>query len=68
MPEVDAALAAGQCVGVIGLGGLGHMAVKLAAVRKSELTVFTTSPGKIRPESHASREAHDDSHVPMRRP
>ena len=40
-------LSARQRVGVIGLGGLGHMAVKLAAARKAEVTVFTTSPGKI---------------------
>ncbi|MDE1170209.1 MAG: NAD(P)-dependent alcohol dehydrogenase [Verrucomicrobium sp.] len=40
-------LAAGQKVGVIGLGGLGHMAVKLAAARKADVTVFTTTPGKI---------------------
>lgn len=40
-------LAGGQRVGVIGLGGLGHMAVKLAAARNAEVTVFTTSPGKI---------------------
>lgn len=32
---------------MIGLGGLGHMAVKLAAARNAEVTVFTTSPGKI---------------------
>ena len=32
---------------VIGLGGLGHIAVKLAAARKAEVTVFTTSPGKL---------------------
>jgi uncharacterized zinc-type alcohol dehydrogenase-like protein len=38
---------AGQRIGVIGLGGLGHMAVKLAAARNAEVTVFTTSPGKI---------------------
>ncbi|WP_319584195.1 NAD(P)-dependent alcohol dehydrogenase [uncultured Pseudodesulfovibrio sp.] len=37
----------GQRVGVIGLGGLGHMAVKLAVSRKAEVTVFTTSPGKV---------------------
>lgn len=37
----------GQRVGVIGLGGLGHMAVKLAAARKAEVVVFTTSPGKV---------------------
>ncbi|HEY9247502.1 MAG TPA: NAD(P)-dependent alcohol dehydrogenase, partial [Rariglobus sp.] len=40
-------LARGQRVGVIGLGGLGHMAVKLAVARGAEVTVFTTSPGKI---------------------
>jgi len=40
-------LSGGQRVGVIGLGGLGHMAVKLAVARKAEVTVFTTSPGKI---------------------
>ncbi|MGA0565123.1 NAD(P)-dependent alcohol dehydrogenase [Ancylobacter sp. VNQ12] len=40
-------LGRGQNVGVVGLGGLGHMAVKLAAARGAEVTVFTTSPGKI---------------------
>jgi alcohol dehydrogenase (NADP+) len=40
-------LSARQRVGVIGLGGLGHIAVKLAAARKAEVTVFTTSPGKV---------------------
>jgi len=33
-------------VGVVGLGGLGHMAVKLAAAMGAEVTLFTTSPGK----------------------
>ncbi len=37
---------AGQRVGVIGLGGLGHTAVKLAVARRAGVTVFTTSPGK----------------------
>jgi uncharacterized zinc-type alcohol dehydrogenase-like protein len=37
----------GQRVGVIGLGGLGHMAVKLAAAKGADVTVFTTSPGKV---------------------
>ena len=32
---------------MIGLGGLGHMAVKLAVARKVDVTVFTTSPGKV---------------------
>lgn len=36
----------GQEVGVIGLGGLGHIATKLAVARKANVTVFTTSPGK----------------------
>jgi uncharacterized zinc-type alcohol dehydrogenase-like protein len=40
-------LSAGRRVGVIGLGGLGHVAVKLAAARKADVTVFTTSPGKL---------------------
>jgi len=36
----------GQKVGVVGLGGLGHMAVKLAAAMGADVTVFSTSPGK----------------------
>ena len=36
----------GQKVGVVGLGGLGHMAVKLANAMGAEVTLFTTSPGK----------------------
>lgn len=37
----------GQKVGVVGLGGLGHMAVKLAASMGATVVVFTTSEGKI---------------------
>jgi len=37
---------AGQKVGVVGLGGLGHIAVKLAASMGAEVTVFSTSPSK----------------------
>jgi alcohol dehydrogenase (NADP+) len=33
-------------VGVIGLGGLGHMAVKIADAMGATVTLFTTSPGK----------------------
>jgi alcohol dehydrogenase (NADP+) len=40
-------LEGGQNIGVIGLGGLDHVAVKLAAARKANVTVFTTSSGKI---------------------
>lgn len=36
----------GKKVGVVGLGGLGHMAVKLAKAMGAEVTVFSTSPGK----------------------
>jgi uncharacterized zinc-type alcohol dehydrogenase-like protein len=36
----------GQKVGVVGLGGLGHMGVKLAHAMGAEVTLFTTSPGK----------------------
>jgi uncharacterized zinc-type alcohol dehydrogenase-like protein len=36
----------GDRVGIIGLGGLGHMGVKLAASFGAEITVFSTSPTK----------------------
>ncbi len=36
----------GHKVGVVGLGGLGHMAVKLAKAMGAEVTVFSTSPNK----------------------
>ena len=36
----------GQRVGVVGLGGLGHMAVKLATALGARVTVFTTSAAK----------------------
>ncbi len=36
----------GSKVAVVGLGGLGHMAVKLAAALGAEVTVITTSPSK----------------------
>lgn len=47
----------GQRVGVVGLGGLGHMAVKLAASMGAEVTVLSTSKTK---EQDARRlGAHD---------
>lgn len=37
---------AGKKVGIVGLGGLGHMGVKLAAAMGADVTVFSTSPSK----------------------
>jgi len=36
----------GQKVGIVGLGGLGHMGVKLAHAMGAHTVLFTTSPGK----------------------
>jgi uncharacterized zinc-type alcohol dehydrogenase-like protein len=38
----------GQKVGVVGLGGLGHMGVKLAKAFGAHVVVFTTSPSKVK--------------------
>ena len=45
-PLRRAGIKAGNKVGVVGLGGLGHMAVKLADAFGAEVVVFTTSPNK----------------------
>lgn len=45
-PLAHLGVGAGTTVGVVGLGGLGHLAVKLAAALGARVTVFTTSPGK----------------------
>jgi alcohol dehydrogenase (NADP+) len=37
---------AGSQVGVVGLGGLGHLAVKFAVALGADVTVFTASPAK----------------------
>jgi uncharacterized zinc-type alcohol dehydrogenase-like protein len=37
----------GSKVGVVGLGGLGHMAVKLAHALGAHVVLFTTSPDKV---------------------
>jgi len=47
----------GQTVGVVGIGGLGHMAVKLANAFGARVVVFTTSPGKA--EDAVRLGAHD---------
>jgi len=47
----------GQRVGVVGLGGLGHMAVKLASAMGARVTVFSTSADK---EADARRFGAED--------
>lgn len=37
----------GMKVGIVGLGGLGHMAVKFARAFGAHVVLFTTSPGKV---------------------
>jgi len=37
----------GQKVGIVGLGGLGHMGVKFASAFGAHVVLFTTSPGKV---------------------
>lgn len=45
-PLRHAGVKAGQKVGVVGLGGLGHMGVKLAAAFGANVVVFSTSANK----------------------
>src|SRR5213594_754081 len=55
----------GQRVGVVGLGGLGHMAVKLAASMGAEVTVLSTSKSKEKDAkrlgAHGFESTKDDS-------
>ena len=46
-PLVDAGVGPGSRVAVAGLGGLGHLAVKLAVALGAEVTVLTTSAAKV---------------------
>ena len=45
-PMRRGAVGKGKKVGVVGLGGLGHMAVKIAHALGAHVVVFTTSPSK----------------------
>ncbi len=45
-PLSHAKVRPGQKVGIVGLGGLGHMGVKLASAFGANVVVFTTSPSK----------------------
>ncbi len=46
-PIRRAGVGPGQTVGVVGAGGLGHLAVKFAKALGAEVVVFTTSPDKV---------------------
>ncbi|AYQ31847.1 NAD(P)-dependent alcohol dehydrogenase [Runella sp. SP2] len=37
----------GKKVGILGIGGLGHLAIKIAKAMGAEVVVFTTSPAKV---------------------
>ncbi len=47
-PLMNANFKIGDKVGVAGIGGLGHMAVKLAVSKGAEVYAFTTSPDKVK--------------------
>lgn len=47
----------GQKVGIVGIGGLGHMGIKIAAAMGAHVVAFTTSPSKI--EDAKKLGAHD---------
>lgn len=47
----------GQKVGVIGMGGLGHMGVKFAKAMGAEVTIFTRSESKV---AEAKRQGADN--------
>jgi len=37
----------GKMVGILGIGGLGHLAIKIAKAMGAHVVVFTTSPSKV---------------------
>ena len=43
---LDAGMSSGQRIGVVGLGGLGHLAVQFASKLGHRVTAFTSSPTK----------------------
>jgi alcohol dehydrogenase (NADP+)/uncharacterized zinc-type alcohol dehydrogenase-like protein len=47
-PLMKADLKKGVKVGVAGIGGLGHMAIKIALSKGAEVYAFTTSPDKVK--------------------
>lgn len=47
-PLMKSSIKKGDKVGVAGIGGLGHLAVKLAVAKGAEVYAFTTSPEKVK--------------------
>lgn len=47
-PLMKAQFKVGDKVGVAGIGGLGHLAVKIAVSKGAEVYAFTTSPDKVK--------------------
>lgn len=46
-PLMKSQIRKGTKVGVAGIGGLGHMAIKIAVAKGAEVYAFTTSPAKV---------------------
>lgn len=46
-PLMKVEMKKGDKIGVVGIGGLGHMAIKLAVSKGAEVYAFTTSPSKV---------------------
>jgi len=46
-PLMKAKIRRGDKIGVVGIGGLGHLAIKLAVEKGAEVYAFTTSPSKV---------------------
>ena len=47
-PLMKSQIRKGTKVGVAGIGGLGHMAIKIAVAKGAEVYAFTTSPAKVK--------------------
>lgn len=47
-PMMKVKIKKGDKIGVVGIGGLGHMAIKLAVSKGAEVYAFTTSPSKVK--------------------
>ncbi|GGF48412.1 NADP-dependent alcohol dehydrogenase [Marmoricola endophyticus] len=56
-PLRNYAVGRGSRVGVVGLGGLGHLAIRFAVALGAHVTVFTTSPTKV--DAASALGAHD---------